>query len=317
MASLVQTNDLAKRKRKRKTLSEVRQHQAWKLLLPALIVLLMVAALPLLKTIWFSFTDANINNLDEYNFIGFGNYLSFEDGEWYGILADPIWWRSVWNTVTFTTISVSLETIFGIGVALILNKEFRGRGIVRAAVLIPWCIPTIVSAQIFAWMLHSEFGVINDMLMTLGMIEKPLAWTADSDLSLPTIILVDTWKTIPFMALLCLAALQMVPKNVYKAAKVDGVSPVRVFFYITLPMIAPAVAVAVVFRALDALRVFDLIYVLTSNNSNTISMSVYARQQLVDYQDVGAGSAASTLLFIIIALITLVYLYAQRKQFEE
>lgn len=315
MASLVQTNDLAKRKRK--TLSEVRQHQAWKLLLPALIVLLMVAAIPLLRTIWFSFTDANINNLDGYNFIGFGNYLSFEDGEWYGILADPIWWRSVWNTVTFTTISVSLETIFGIGVALILNKEFRGRGIVRAAVLIPWCIPTIVSAQIFAWMLHSEFGVINDMLMTLGMIEKPLAWTADSDLSLPTIILVDTWKTIPFMALLCLAALQMVPKNVYEAAKVDGVSPVRVFFYITLPMIAPAVAVAVVFRALDALRVFDLIYVLTSNNSNTISMSVYARQQLVDYQDVGAGSAASTLLFIIIALITLVYLYAQRKQFEE
>jgi trehalose/maltose transport system permease protein len=150
----------------------------------------------------------------------------------------------------------------------------------------------------------------------LGLIAEPLAWTADPTLALASVILVDVWKTTPFMALLLLAALQMLPQDCYEAAKVDGVGPVRAFFHITLPLIAPALLVAVVFRALDALRIFDLIYVLTPNSAATMSMSVYARQQLVDFQSVGVGSAAATMLFFVVAACTAVVLVSCRGRLE-
>ncbi|AZZ95382.1 MULTISPECIES: carbohydrate ABC transporter permease [unclassified Hahella] len=290
-----------------------RARSAWLFLAPMICTLLLVAGWPLLRTIWFSFTDASLTDLNAAEFIGWGNYLYKEDGEWYGLLADAVWWKSVWNTLTFTLISVSVELVLGMIVALALNVNFAGRGLVRAAVLIPWAIPTIVSAKMWSWMLHDQFGILNDMLMGIGLISAPLAWTADADLSMVAVIMVDVWKTTPFMALLMLAALQMLPKDCYEAAKVDGIHPVRVFFRVTLPLIMPAVLVAVVFRALDALRIFDLIYVLTSNSEDTMSMSVFARQQLVDFQDVGYGSAASTALFLVIALLTLAYLYLGRK----
>ncbi len=289
---------------------------AWLFLAPMLIALTLVAGWPLVRTFFLSLTDASLSDLGAANFIGLENYLIYEDGRWYGVLADPIWWRSVWNTVYFSVVSVSLEVIFGVIVALILNAEFKGRTIVRAAVLIPWAIPTILSAQMWAWMLNDQFGIINHLLMTVGIIDDPIAWTASATYSMWAVIMVDVWKTIPFVALLVLAALQMLPKDCYEAAEVDGIHPVRVFFKVTLPLITPALMVAVIFRLLDALRVFDVIYVLTSNSTSTMSMSVYARQQLVEFQDVGYGSAASTLLFLIIALATVAYLYLGRNKIK-
>ncbi|CAM0557710.1 carbohydrate ABC transporter permease [Vreelandella titanicae] len=289
---------------------------AWLFLAPMLIALTLVAGWPLVRTFFLSFTDASLSDLGAANLIGFENYLVYDDGRWYGVLADSVWWQSVWNTVYFSVVSVSLEVVFGVIVALILNAEFKGRVIVRAAVLIPWAIPTIVSAQMWAWMLNDQFGIINHMLMGLGVIDAPIAWTANATYSMWAVIMVDVWKTIPFVALLVLAALQMLPKDCYEAAEVDGIHPLRVFFKVTLPLITPALMVAVIFRLLDALRVFDVIYVLTSNSTSTMSMSVYARQQLVEFQDVGYGSAASTLLFLIIALATVAYLYVGRKQIQ-
>ena len=289
---------------------------AWLFLAPMLIALTLVAGWPLLRTFFLSFTDASLSDLGSANLIGFENYLVYDNGRWFGVLADPVWWQSVWNTVYFSVVSVSLEVIFGVIVALILNAEFKGRVIVRAAVLIPWAIPTIVSAQMWAWMLNDQFGIINHLLMMVGIIDNPIAWTASATYSMWAVIMVDVWKTIPFVALLVLAALQMLPKDCYEAAEVDGIHPVHVFFKVTLPLITPALMVAVIFRLLDALRVFDVIYVLTSNSTSTMSMSVYARQQLVEFQDVGYGSAASTLLFLIIALATIAYLYLGRKQIQ-
>lgn len=298
-------------------LTRKRVRAAWWFLAPMMITLAMVAGWPLLRTFWFSMTNATLDGSGAAEFIGLDNYVIYEDGEFYGILFDPTWWQAVWNTLYFAIVSVSLETVFGIVVALVLNTKFKGQGLVRAAVLVPWAIPTIVSAKMWGWMLHDQFGIINDFLITLGVIASPLAWTADSDLSLNVVIAVDVWKTTPFMALLVLAALQMLPSDCYEAAKIDGIHPVSVFFRVTLPLIMPAVMVAVVFRALDALRVFDLIYVLTPSNEATMSMSVYARQNLVDFQDVGYGSAASTLLFLIVALCTVAYLYLGRKSMNE
>jgi trehalose/maltose transport system permease protein len=197
----------------------------------------------------------------------------------------------------FTLVSVTVEGVLGVAIALVLNAQFPGRALVRAAVLVPWAVPTIVSAKMWSWMLNDQFGIVNELLLRIGLIHTPLAWTADPLLSMITVVIVDVWKTTPFVALLVLAALQMIPGSVYEAARVDGANPLQQFWHLTLPLIRPALWVAVVFRALDALRVFDLIYVLTPNSPDTMSMSSYARQQAIEFQDLGYGSAASTCCF--------------------
>ena len=211
---------------------------------------------------------------------------------------------------------MAVETVLCLGVALLLNQEFRGRMLVRAAVLVPWAIPTIVSAKLWGWMLHDQFGLVNNWLRSLGIIDHNIAWTASPQWAMWTVIFVDVWKTVPFMTLLILAALQTVPKDCYEAAKVDGISPWRVFWKITLPFIRPALMVAVIFRLLDALRVFDLIYVLTSSSNATISMSGFVQREMVENGYLGYGSAASTALFLIISLCTLAYMKFIRGKSE-
>jgi len=293
-------------------LTRRRVRTAWFFLAPMLATLALVAAWPLLRTLLFSLTDARLGSLGDFVFVGFENYLVEEEGYRYGVLADPLWWRALWNTLLFTFVSVFFETVLGVAIALILNARFQGRGLLRAAMLVPWAIPTVISAQMWAWMLHDQFGIVNDLLLRLGLIAAPIAWLASADTALWSVIAVDVWKTTPFVALLVLAALQMLPKDCYEQARVDGIHPVKVFFCVTLPLIKPALVVAVLFRLLDAMRVFDLVYVMTGNREATMTLSVYARQQLVDFQDVGYGSAASTLLFVVIGLLTAVYLTATR-----
>ncbi len=277
---------------------------AWVFLAPTLLVLGLVAAWPLARTILLGLTDATLSDPGGGRFVGLDNFGY--------VLGDPDWWRSVWNTVVFTVVSVFIETVLGLIIALTLHARFAGRGPLRAAILVPWAIPTVVSAQMWGWMFHDVFGVVNEAFLWLGLIAEPAAWTADPALALPALIAVDVWKTTPFMALLLLAGLQMLPAECYEAARLDGVHPLKVLFRITLPLLKPTLAVAVIFRALDALRIFDLVYVLTGNNRDTMTMSVYARQVLVDFQDVGLGSAAATLVLLIIALFTLSYLTAAR-----
>jgi len=293
--------------RVRDRLVRSRTRTAWLFLAPMLIVLGLVAAWPLLRTIWLGFTDANLLRLDQAKWNGLDNFTGK-----YGLFNDKVWWHAVKNTLWFTFLTVSIETVLGMMIALVLTRAFPGRGLVRAAVLIPWAIPTVVSAKMWSWMLNDQFGIINHLLLNLGIIDTPRAWTADPDLLMRSVVLVDVWKTTPFMALLLLAALQMLPKECYEAAQLDGVHPIKVFFRVTLPLIRPALMVAVIFRALDAIRIFDLVYVLTGVNESTMTMSVYARQQLIEFQQVGYGSAASTLLFFIVAALTVVYVVAGR-----
>ncbi|HVM84321.1 MAG TPA: sugar ABC transporter permease [Candidatus Binatia bacterium] len=277
-----------------RSLAARRAVTAWAFLAPMLAVLALIAGWPLLRTILLGFTDAGLGDFGDAQFIGLGNYRD--------LAADPNWWRAVLNTLGFTLISVTIETLLGLVIALTLDAHLPGRGLVRAAVLIPWAIPTVVSARMWGWMLNDLYGVVNAVLLGLGLIAKPWAWLADPVLSMISVIAVDVWKGTPFMALLSLAALQVLPREIYEAARVDGVHPVRVFFEVTLPLIRPALLVAVVFRSLDAMRVFDVIYVLTGDNPSTASMSVYARQQLIDFQQGGMGSAAATFLFLMVAL---------------
>jgi trehalose/maltose transport system permease protein len=299
------------------TLQSQRRRAAFWFIAPMLLALILVAAWPLARTIWFSFTNTSLDNLYGGEWVGFDNYLksrTLASGKTVlrGTLVDPDWWNAVWNTVKFSVVSVFFETVLGLIVALVLNAEFKGRGLVRAAILIPWAIPTIVSAKMWAWMLNDQFGIINDMLLNLGLISQKIAWTANVETAMAAVLIVDVWKTTPFMALLILAGLQMVPRDIYEAARIDGIHPVKVFFRVTLPLIRPAVMVAVIFRMLDALRVFDLIYVLTPNSKATKTMSVISRENMIDFNNFAYGAAQSTLLFALIALFVSAYIWLGR-----
>jgi trehalose/maltose transport system permease protein len=297
---------------KQRSMRSERTRAAWLFLTPMLLILVIVALWPLARTLYFSLTNATLVDMSHYRIVGLSNYLAYDNGRWYGILSDPQWHTALRNTFVFAIVSVTLETILGVLIAVLLNTRFPGRGLMRAAMLVPWAIPTVVSAKMWSWMLNDQFCVINDMLMKLGVISEPVAWLADPSLSMASVIMVDVWKTTPFIALLVLAALQMVPKDCYEAARIDGIHPVRVFFQVTLPLIAPALAVAVIFRLLDAMRMFDLVYIMTGATDTTMTLSVFAQRELVGFQDVGYGSAASMLVFFILALLTAIYVMAMR-----
>ena len=290
-------------------LAQHRARTAWLLLTPMLAALAAVALWPLARTIWFSFTDATLFDLAAARFIGLDNFAL--------LLADPQWWRSAWNTLVFTAVSVALEVCLGFAIALTLHAKFPGRGPLRAAVLIPWAIPTVVSAKMWGWMFHDVYGVVNAILLDIGIIAAPVAWTASPHLAMAALIAVDVWKTTPFVVLLLLAGLQMLPQDYFDAAEVDGASPLTRFFRITVPLMKPALVVAAIFRALDAMRIFDLVYVLTGSNRETMTMAVYARQQLIDFQDFGAGSAAASLLVLVIGIMTAIFVMAARLRLSE
>jgi trehalose/maltose transport system permease protein len=280
---------------------------AWLFVLPMLAVVALVALWPLIRTFYFSMTTATLRNL-EGSFVGLENFID----PTFGLLSDPYWWRSVYNTLFFSVVSVTLEAICGLLVALLLHRKIPGRGFLRAAILVPWALPTIVAGRMWHWMLNDQFGIINAMLVSIGVIESPIAWTASPNTAMAAMIIVDVWKTTPFMALMILAGLQMLPSDCYEAARIDGVSPLKVFWRVTLPLLQPAIVVAVVFRLLDTLRVFDLFYIMTTGTRDMMSMSMYARYQLIENQDVGYGSAISTALFVIIALAAITVIYFTR-----
>lgn len=278
----------------------------WLFLAPCIFVLILCAGWPLLRTIFFSFTDATLDNLQESSFIGVENFIA--------LARDQDWWKAVLNTFVIAGVSVPLETILGMIVALILHKNFKGRGWMRAIVLVPWTIPTIVSARMWAWMLNDVYGIVNDLLMRMSIIDTPIPWIASNSLSIVSIILVDVWKTTPYMALLLLAGLQSLPQDCFEAAEVDSIPFRKTFFKIILPLMKPTIIVAMIFRALDAVRIFDLVYILSSGNSANATMSVFARKHLVDYADVGFGSAAATALLFFIAFLSVLYVSFNRKK---
>lgn len=213
------------------------------------------------------------------------------------------------DTVLFTVISVTLETILGLAIALVVNSGFKGRGVMRATMLVPWAIPTVVSAKIWQWMFQpTRAGFLNVIANMLKISDGQTAFLREASMQLPAIIMVDVWKTTPFMALLLLAGLQVIPRDLYEAAEVDGANKVRQFVNLTLPLLRPALVVALIFRTLDALRVFDVFQVLLSRTR--YSMASFAQDQLIQYQSGGMSSAASVIIFILILVFAVLYIRA-------
>jgi trehalose/maltose transport system permease protein len=293
------------RRRRRGALQRRQTRIGWLLLLPALAAVGFVALYPLGKTVYQSFTNQEfLGGLEPTRWVGLENYRTL----WH----DTIFRDAVWLTIKFTLITVSFEFVLGLIIALVVNSSFKGRGAMRAVMLVPWAIPTVVAAKMWQWMLDDVFGVINDILMKLHIISHPHAWISDPSTSLAAVSAVDIWKTTPFVALLLLAGLQVIPRDLYEAASVDGASQLQQFWRITLPLLLPAILVTLIFRTLDALRVFDVFFVFFGGRQDTQTMAIYAQSTIVGDGHVGYGAAISVAIFLIISLFVVIYMVLMR-----
>jgi trehalose/maltose transport system permease protein len=289
-------------------LLERQRRLAWYLIVPAVLVVFLVIGYPLIQVLVYSVLKYKLDGVTPPSFVGFGNYVF--------ILSDPDFWLAVQNTLIFSVFSVTLECVLGLTVALVANSNFKGRSILRVAILIPWAIPTVVSSKIWAWMFNDIYGVVNVLLVNFHLIPQKIAFLATPATALPVIIAVDVWKTTPFMALLLLAGLGLIPGDLYEAAAIDGASKIRQFFSLTLPLVMPTLLVALIFRTLDALRVFDIFYVMVGGQGNMATMAIYNQQWLVSFLDAGTGSAASVIILVIIMAFVVLYTRFSKTSFE-
>jgi ABC-type sugar transport system permease subunit len=273
------------------------------MVLPAVLTIVLVALFPLVWTFWESLHlhDLRMPWLGR-PFIGLTNYLeAFGDPRFRGALA---------HTAFFAVTSVSLELLIGLWLALALNRAFRFRGLARAAVLVPWAIPTVVSALLWRFMFEGQNGIVNAALVGAGILPEPMVWLVDPRAAWIPIILADVWKTTPFVALLLLAGLQNIDSSLYEAARIDGASAWRQFRYVTLPLLKPALLVALIFRTLDAFRVFDLVYALTGGGPGTSTepIALYTFNALLQNLQFGYGAALSVIVFVLTFSLALVYI---------
>jgi trehalose/maltose transport system permease protein len=347
---------MAKQSRSKLVIEE--EKAAYKLLLPTVIILFIVAVYPFLQVFYTSTTDRVFAGTSETQFIGLDNYtqllgftvkelpaktdsegnvvvdsetgkieyqhpidvlpmrpIRYKEAYNFDIFGNryvigarsPDFLRAIVNTILFSVIAVSLETLFGLIIALVVNSKFKGRGLMRALMLIPWAVITVVSARMWEWMLHpSRMGFFNTVLSKIGVSNGNIAFLATDGLQLPSVIAADVWKTTPFMALLILAGLQMIPQELYEAAWVDGANRLKQFMTITLPLLKPTIAVALVFRTLDSLRVFGPFQVMLG--SSKYSMATYNYYQLIGNREMGLASAIGVIIFILISLFAFFYI---------
>ncbi|BBY02045.1 carbohydrate ABC transporter permease [Mycobacterium seoulense] len=282
----------APRPRSRNRLSERRL--AFALVAPAAILMIAVTAYPIGYAVWLSLQRNNLATPNDTAFVGLSNYQT--------ILTDRYWWTALVVTLGITVVSVALEFVLGLALALVMHRTLIGKGLVRTAVLVPYGIVTVVASYSWYYAWTPGTGYLANLLPHGG---APLTQQLPS---LGIVVLAEVWKTTPFMALLLLAGLALVPEDLLKAAQVDGAGPWRRLIRVTLPIIKPAVVVALLFRTLDAFRIFDNIYVLTDGANNTDSVSILGYDNLFKGFNVGLGSAISVLIFGCAGVIALVYI---------
>jgi ABC-type sugar transport system permease subunit len=280
---------------------------AWRLSSPALAAILLTAAFPIAWTFWESLHrhDLRFPWLGQ-PFVGLDNYRD--------ALANLRFWSALLHTVIFTTLTVTLELLFGLALALGLDAAQRGRGAMRALTLLPWAIPTVVAGLIWRFLFEAPAGPVDTWLLRAGIIDAPVTWLAGPVTAWLPIVAADVWKTAPFMALLLLAGLQGIDRSVYEAARLDGARHLRMLIYVTLPLLRPAIAAAVIFRSLDAFRVFDVVYVITGGGPGTATepLSLYAFSTFFRSLRFGYGSALSMLMFLVSFTLALVWIRFSR-----
>ncbi|HBB34979.1 MAG TPA: sugar ABC transporter permease [Cyanobacteria bacterium UBA8803] len=281
----------------------------WLLLIPALLVMILVFAYPIGRAFWLSLFVQNLGTQLQPQFTGLANYGR--------LLGDGRFFASLWNTTIFTTASVLLELFIGMAIALVLDKSFRGRGFVRTVALIPWALPTAVMGLTWAWIFNDQYGIANDILLRLGFIDTGIPWLGDPARAMLALIVADVWKTTPFIAIILLAGLQSIPTDLYEAHAIDGANPVQSFWQITLPLLAPQILIALLFRFAQAFGIFDLVQVMTGGGpagaTETVSIYIYATVRR--YLDFGYGAALVVVTFLLlIAAVAIVSFWLSKAR---
>ncbi len=276
------------------TIRSREQRTAWILLLPALLLLLFVFGYPIARAFWLSLFTKNLGTELQPVFSGLGNYAR--------MAGDGRFWQSFWTTTVFTTASVVLELLLGLGIALVLNQRFLGRSFVRTTAILPWALPTALIGLAWAWIFNDQFGVVNDILLRLGLIQTGINWLGDPLLAMMAVIFADVWKTTPFISILLLAGLQSISADLYEAHSIDGATPWQSFRQITLPLLMPQILIALLFRFAQAFGIFDLIAVMTGGGPGgaTEVVSLYIYSTIMRYLDFGYGAALVVVTFLLL-----------------
>jgi multiple sugar transport system permease protein len=285
VSKTAQVSDRAKSERK----------LGWLLCAPAAIAMLAVTAYPIGYAIVLSLQKVDLRFPDEGGFVGLANYKA--------VLTSDLWWTDVFNTIFLSAVSVSIELVLGMIIALVMHRAIFGRGLVRTSVLIPYGIVTVVAAFSWQFAFAPDTGFVNQ----LPFVADDQDWFGERFSAFSVIIMAEVWKTTPFMALLLLAGLTTIDNGLYNAAKVDGASAWQRFTKITLPLMKPAILVALLFRTLDAFRIFDTIFIMTGGAQDTQSVSILGYQQLISRLNLGLGSAVSVLIFICVLIIAVIF----------
>jgi len=270
------------------------------LLMPTALLLALIIVYPVCRLIWTSFQNLSLTSGAPAAFAGLENYSL--------MLEDPVFWETTWNTILITLITVPGALLVGMALALMANLPFKVKWPVRLSLLIPWALPLSFAGLIFAWFFHSEYGVVNDVLRRIGI--EGVIWFNSARWAFAAICLTIIWKTSSFMALIILAGLQTIPRSLYEAAEVDGAGRLRQFFEITLPLLKPAIVVALIFRTITALQTFDIPFTMTRGGpgTSTATLAMYIHQNTVDFLDLGYGSALAVVMFALSMGVTAVYL---------
>lgn len=280
--------------------------RAWLLMLPLLAVMIAVIGWPLVDTVRLSFTDAKLVGT-EGSFVGLDNYAK--------VLGGSNFMRALVTTTWFAVVSVTAEMVIGVLAALLLNQQFRGRTALRALMILPWALPTVVNATLWRLIYNPEYGALNAALTQIGLIDSYRSWLGEPGSALTALIVADCWKNFPLVALIALAALQAVPRDITAASLVDGAGPFNRFRYVIMPYLAGPLLVALVLRTIEAFKVFDLIWVMTrggpANSTRTLSILVY--QEAFSFQRAGSGASLALIVTLLVTVLAVAYAALVRK----
>ena len=268
---------------------------------PALIAITLLAAYPIVNSAWISLHRYNLKRPNVFRFIGLENFAS--------IVEAPEFWSALWITVQFTLLVVVTVSVLGVLVALLLNQPFRGRGFVRALVLLPWAIPPVVNGLMWQWIYDSKIGALNGLLVSLGVLSEYRGWLSDPTSALLALAFADVWNVLPLAVILLLAALQKIPAELYESARMDGAGPFQMFRHVTFPWLAQTLLVVLILQTLSAIRAFDVIYVLTAGGPGTATTTLVWKTYLTTFEnlDFGLGNAYAWMVSLITFGFALVY----------
>jgi len=295
---------MSERKRVGRRLSLARREilDGVQLLTPSLLIILIVTVLPVVFTLILSFTSTPLADPTPGNFVGLSNYLKFLKSEQF--------WQAIERTLYFTVVSVGLELLLGLGIALLIHARPPGWSFLRTSLIIPWAVPTIVNGAMWRWIYNADYGALNGLLYSLGIIDKYRPWLTDPFTAMNLVIVADIWHSVPFIAIILQAALAGIPVELEEAAAVDGANAFQRFLKIRLPLLQPAILVALVVRTVEAFRVFDIIYVITSGGPafGTVTISYLTYLESFTYGHLGSGSALSFLISAFTLVMALIYI---------